>query len=252
MNGSRNRLVDRVCILCGAALIIGFVVTLLETSCANMIALELPQGVARFASDVLQCWAGGEPTAGATVGLRPLYRAMLADSFLVIPAYAVALSMLSVLALPVGASIWRKQVVCVLPVVTALFDFLENGLITRAAESATYGALGDQVMPELGLASICKWSLLAVASLQLGGLVGVRLFGPMMPAGAARNYLGMAALLLVASASLVALGLIRAQAFFPYAMLALLGALVLIGVEYPVLGDRLVHEQAERTDHLGA
>src|SRR5262245_10997986 len=131
---------------------------------AKLVELELAGNAAAFEQQLMLGWVktcegpGCEQPRDITL----LRSNAFIDSILFVPGYA-GLLVFFTLALGSANGVRRRavlaQLLCVLPVATAFFDIVENGMTVRAADDWLAMLLSDGVVADVRLASLSKWGL---------------------------------------------------------------------------------------------
>jgi hypothetical protein len=139
----------------------------------SAVEIELARDAAGFAEAFRKGWAestdtlcglGADYTAdGKSFGTLRCH--LLVDSIGLVPGYAGLLIFLTALLHRVGRvrSNLLKHVLCVPAAAAGLFDIAENGMTVIAAEDLVAGLLADATVADVRLASLLKWSIVAVA-----------------------------------------------------------------------------------------
>lgn len=173
-------------ILLGLALLTLLGLSLLQTvlrpvgAGASPITIELLDTAQQFQNQLLADWeatdAGqcglswwGEPLAAPNLGRLTCH--LLVDSALLVPGY-VGLLVFFTLALGgrLGLRGALPHLLCLPAVAAGLADLAENGMTQRALEQLQYFVLADAAVADVRQASLLKWGLLAVATVQIGVL----------------------------------------------------------------------------------
>lgn len=144
----------------------------------NAVDLELARDEADFAEAFARGWRQeSNEMCGLNNQLKPAGYArdgqyfgtlrchLFVDSLGFAPGYVGLLTIFTLMLAPI-AGIRHRLVVhalCVPAIAAGLFDIAENGMTILAAENLMNGLLVDAVVLDVRLASLCKWSLVAVA-----------------------------------------------------------------------------------------
>jgi hypothetical protein len=150
----------------------------------SILALTLTDTARPFETLLQKHWVVRDPKAPDTsetgISTWPITRlrySMFVDSLLLVPAYT-GLLVLGLFVLhrrlfaptEPGRVAWLLHALCVLPVLAAVFDIAENGMLIRAAEDALGGILADPTLADMRDASHLKWAWIALASLLCGAV----------------------------------------------------------------------------------
>jgi len=199
---------------------------------AKLVELELAADAAAFEQQLTSGWVKTcdvSPSCEQGQAIPLLRSNAFVDSILFVPGYA-GLLVFFTLALGSANGVRRRavlgQLLCVLPVATAFFDIVENGMTVRAADDWLIMLLSDGVVADVRLASLSKWGLSA-ASFAVVGVMALRaaLVRTSQAAGDAPTGAGRVAgripLLVGGAASLVAAGLFALGVLGRHSMLEL-------------------------------